>query len=257
MRKLELNGDVYAIPANWDELTVEQIIFLVNLTAKQVTIEEIKLKMLLFCMDAHVNRFKESGQIRFIIQAGKKKYEFATKELQPVMDLFSFLFTEQKGKYLLNPLLTKNPFPTTQCGCVNVYCNAEQGLQCLTYGEFIHLQTYFSAIPEKPESIDNFLSILYKQKNGCTSPALMNKMSQTVKTAIIWYYLGSMHFISEKFPRTFFGGGSPDHNVFENQMRIVGALAGNDLTKREQVNQSLLYDALYTMEIAAENSQKK
>ena len=39
-------------------------------------------------------------------------------------------------------------------------------------------------------------------------------------------------------------------------MRVIDAFAGNDLTKKEMVKKSLLYDALYTMEIAAENAEK-
>lgn len=39
-------------------------------------------------------------------------------------------------------------------------------------------------------------------------------------------------------------------------MRVIDNLAGNDLTKKETVKKSLLYDALFTMEIAAENFEK-
>ena len=81
-----------------------------------------------------------------------------------------------------------------------------------------------------------------------------HKLPQEVKTALTWYYLGSMAFMTEKIPLTFSGtGGSSGCGVFENQMRVVDALAGNDLTKKQTVKDSLLYDALFTLEIAAEN----
>jgi len=47
-----------------------------------------------------------------------------------------------------------------------------------------------------------------------------------------------------------------NRTVIDSQIHIIDAFAGNDLTKKEKVKKSLLYDALYTMEIAAENDEK-
>ena len=41
------------------------------------------------------------------------------------------------------------------------------------------------------------------------------------------------------------GGGG---NVFESQQRIIDALAGGDMTKKEAVRQGYLYDALISMD---------
>ena len=82
-------------------------------------------------------------------------------------------------------------------------------------------------------------------------------MSPSVKTIIFWLYLGVLHFLSGKFPRVFSGsGGVGGGSVFENQMKILDSLADGDVTKKPEVRNSLLYDALFTMEIAIERQEK-
>ena len=74
----------------------------------------------------------------------------------------------------------------------------------------------------------------------------------------VWYYLGSMNFIQAKFSRVFSSGGNEAPlDIFDTQQRIVDEMASGDVTKKEQVKQSLLYDALYTLEVAIEKEEKK
>jgi hypothetical protein len=255
MRKLELNGDVFTLPESWNELTFSQYVFLINLTSKPASVEEIKLKMLLFCMDAHLNRYRQNGSRRYTIQSRKKRYDFSAEEILPVTGIFDYLFQEKDGKTIINPLVTKNFFQTAKCGCRTVYGPAE-GMENITYEEFAFLQTYFSMLQSSPEAINQFLSVIYKESNGKSSPAIFNKMTQITKTGILWFYIGCMNFIAGKFPEVFSGGGDSSGSVFDNQMRIIDSLSGNDLTKKDAVKQAKLYDALYTMEIAAENAKK-
>ena len=136
---------------------------------------------------------------------------------------------------------------------------AGEGLQDITCEQFIFLMTWFNQMLTEPERINDFVSVLYKSPEGKEIPAeQFRKLPQEIKTALTWYYLGSMAFMTEKFPVTFSGtsGSSSGRSVFENQMRVIDSLAGNDLTKKQTVKNSLLYDALFTLEIAAENAEK-
>ena len=263
MKTLKLNEDSCELPGEWNELTTEQLVFLINLVEKKQTAEEIKLKMLLFCLNAHVRRYYKltTGQFRFTILAGKNKYDMSAEEMTAICDTFSFLFTGHGNGQSINPLLTVNPFPTAQCGCILVY-GPEDALQNITYEEFVFLLTFFQAMQTAPDAIHDFLSVMYrtylKGERIRRNPELMRRMSPTVKTAALWLFLGTMHFLAEKFPRTFSGGepSSGAGNIFENQMRVIDALASNDVTKKESVKNALLYDALYTMECAAENAER-
>ena len=76
-----------------------------------------------------------------------------------------------------------------------------------------------------------------------------------------WYNIGSLRFIAEKFPRLFSGGDGSDNSdprtLFDAQQRIIDELAGGDVTKKEQVRRSPLYDVLYTLEMAIERRDKE
>lgn len=112
------------------------------------------------------------------------------------------------------------------------------------------------------EALDNFLSIIWKdgsfsiREDG--DPAWFRNVEPIVKTVMFWYYLGSMNFIQAKFSRVFSSGGNEAPlDIFDTQQRIVDEMASGDVTKKEQVKQSLLYDALYTLEVAIEKEEKK
>ena len=84
------------------------------------------------------------------------------------------------------------------------------------------------------------------------------RMRKSVKAGILWYIQGSMSFIQMQFPHVFKPSGEDDAivNVFDYQQRIIDSLAEGDVTKKNQVRQSLLYDALYSMEMAAIRIEK-
>jgi hypothetical protein len=228
------------------------------LLGKQISAEEIKLRMLLKILKARVHSYSGAGdEIFFIVKAGKKKYELSAEQMHSVTAIFDYLFIEENGTIDINPLLTKNPFPVLKVKG-KILQGAGEGLQDITYEQFVFLMTWFNQMLTEPERINDFIAVLYKSPDGKEIPAgKFAKLPQEVKTALTWYYLGSMAFMTEKFPLTFSGtGGSSGRSVFENQMRVVDALAGNDLTKKQTVKSSLLYDALFTLEIAAENNEK-
>jgi len=212
-------------------------------------------------LNARVHSYTGADEeMYFTLKVGKRKYDLSAEELQPVTDIFDYLFVRTKDTININPLLTKNPFQKIKIKGT-WYISAKQGLSDITYEQFVDLMTNFDAIESTPDRINNFVAILYKTAKGeqCT-PETASKLSNYTKTIIIWYYIGSMNFIAGKFPRTFSSTGastgSKNRTIIDNQMRVIDNLAGNDLTKKETVKKSLLYDALFTMEIAAENFEK-
>jgi hypothetical protein len=256
MRKLQLNEDVYDIPGTWNELTTEQLCYLIRLVNKLLSAEEIKLKMLLYCMRACVKTYIPTDEgMLFRIKTGKKKYDLSAEELAICADLFAYLFITENDSISINPLLTRNPFSELRIKR-KIFIGADEGLSSITYGQFVMLMTRFQEMQLRPEAINDFIAVIYtSEKRECTA-ALIAQLSIEIKTAILWYYLGSMQFITEKFPITFSGSGGSSSSVFESQMRVIDALANNDVTKKEIVKNALLYDALYSLEIAAENTEK-
>ena len=258
MRKLQLNDDVFLLPGEWNELTTEQLLHLIKLVGKKLSAEEIKLKMLLKILKARVHSYNGAdGKMLFVVKTEKKKYELSEEELYSITAIFDYLFIEENGAISINPLITKNPFPVLKVN-YEILEGAGEGLQDTTYERFIFLMTWFNQMLTEPERINDFIAVLYKSDDEKVKPKHFGKLPQEVKTALTWYYLGCLAFMAEKFPITFSGtgGSSSGRSVFENQMRVVDALSGNDLTKKQIVKDSLLYDALFTLEIAAENAEK-
>ena len=244
MRTLTINNKNYSLPGNWNELTTEQLLYLVRLVDSQISAEEIKLKMLLKCLNANVHGYFEND---FVIKLGRQKLRVKTKDLHAAAEIFDYLFAENKDKIEINPLLKRNHIKA-----IKKFKGADDGLIDITYEQFAHLNHHFARMTEQPEAINDFIAVLYR----CT-PADVIKLPKYHKTLILWYYIGSFDFIQNKFPRVFSAGGEKSNlTVFENQQRIIDALADNDLTKKQAVKKSLLYDALLTLEIAAENAEK-
>jgi hypothetical protein len=153
-------------------------------------------------------------------------------------------------KYV-SPKLTVNHYPKIR-SCFKVLSGPANMLEDITYNQFVFLQTYQGNITENtPEMLDEFVNVLYKTKSGKQDVKYIRRISRTAKTAILWMYLGTLSFLEERFPHVFSGGSAENINVFDNQQRIIDMMAGGDVTKKTQVRESLLYDAMYSMEMAA------
>lgn len=257
MRAIVIGGDSYEVPGEWNEFGADQLVFLCLITGKECTIEEIKLKVFLFCMEARIANYRAAGGERYKIRVGKKTYYLNTEQVMALAGVYDFLFTEGRdGKAVLEVKLTRNPFPEIGGGKIQLY-GPDDGLTNISYGQFIMLQTYQQRLAEDWGCIDSFLAVIYKPREFSADAEgdykLLEVVSKEVKTVLYWYYVGCVDFIVGKFPKVFSGDGDNGYrDVFDNQMRIVDAMADGDVTKKEMVKRCLLYDALYTLEIGAE-----
>lgn len=138
-------------------------------------------------------------------------------------------------------------------GWIKFYGPAD-GLIDFTYQQFMELQIAQAESANMERGINKLLSLMYKRKRGKSSKWI-RKISKNKKTAILWFYLGCINFLQKRFSLVF-SGESSSGDVTDGQMRIIDALAKNDVTKKADVRNSDLYEALYTMQIAAEESEK-
>lgn len=259
MRTLTLNDDEYLIPGDWNELTNDQLVYLARMVEKGATPESVKVKMLLYAMDAYVYEYKltENGYVYHISTNKRKRYILTAEEMASITPIFDYLFKEVDGKFHIDPKLISNPFPETKCGCRTAYGPAD-GLTNITFEQFSDLQIWQTRVSESEVYLHKFISIIYKKHNGSDFDLKqIAKISPTVKICIVWFYIGCMAYLYKKFPKTFAGsGGEASTDVVDGQMRLLDALAQGKLVDKEQVKKSLLYDALYSMEVAAEKLEK-
>ena len=240
----------YAVPGSWNELTTDELIALIRISFKDdLTYVEMQLKFFLYCVYGSVKNNIGSGMFEIKTRAGR--HALRAEELASLLIAFDWIFEKNDdGLRELSPKLTINHFKRVQCGCRFMY-GPNDALDNITYDEFVWLQTWQSQLNDNPDAINELINIIYKDRSGNRKIELVRKMSKTAKTGILWFYLGTLNFLQEKFERVFSGTEGENVNVFDSQQRIIDSLAEGDVTKKNQVRESYLYDALYSMEMAA------
>lgn len=261
MKKMKIGNNEFNMPASWNEMTAEQLCFLATILKGNVTAVEIKIKMVLFSIGARVRRYARSNGDGYAITLSNKSIYLDTEQFIQLSVLYDFLLKEGKNGYELDIKLTRNPFPTINSLGEELY-GPEDALTNISYGQFIMLQSWQHRMAKDfKKYIDNFLSVIWKpdkfDNTDEGNPSLFRPIDSSIKIVMCWFYFGSVNFISEKFQRVFPEGDSVHTtDVFDMQQRIVDEMAGGDVTKKDQVKQCMLYDALYTMDMAMEREEK-
>jgi hypothetical protein len=248
------NGNIeFSLPEEWDELTRAQLLYLVGLFDKQITPEEVKVKMVLHCAGGSVRGKNRDGSFR--LSVGKKRVDLSPEDLVSISLVFDFLFVVVDGDVRVDPRITRNHFREIRSAFTRLY-GPDDGLTNLKYRDFADLQIAHAFSSGDPADMDRFISLLYRKRDGSLAEKAVKRIPAKVKVAILWFYLGSIQKLQELFPRVFAGGGEEGGNPADGQMRIIDALSKNDVTKKEAVRNSDLYEALYTMEVAAEQYEE-
>lgn len=271
MHTIQINDDTYKLPENWDELTTDQLRYLVRITQTDIPIEQVKIYMLLYCLQAHVRRHKEiyndavritvgqpSDKVRFNIR--KKSYMLRPEEVNVLADLFHFLLRIDRGKYhpsvetyYINPGLTRTPYPTLRCR-LRKFIGPDDQLLDITFEQFMYLQTYLDAMKDDPTQINRLLACLWHRKPAFDithlerDAAILSHLPSDQKMLMYWFVLGSLSWLSDCYPRVFSGEGKSTGRVFDSQMRLLDSLAQSDMTKKPEVRKGHLIDALYSMD---------
>lgn len=261
MRKITIKGKNYFVPGDWNEMTAEQLCFLAVILTQRCTIQEAKVKMLLFCMGARIRGYYRETGVGYAVSLPDLNVNLTPEQLTSLSSVYDFLFCETDKGFDLDIQLTRNPFPAYHLKD-RTLTGPEDGLTNVSYGQFIMLQSWQQQMKNDfNTALDNFLSVIWKDGNFSISEDgpvdLIKEVDRPVKTVMLWFFLGSMRFIQEKFSRVFPGTGDSDGgDIFDIQQRIVDEMASGDVTKKEQVKHCLLYDALYTLEMAIERDEK-
>lgn len=257
MREIKIDEVVYYVPGSWGQLSKKQLIFLATLILSgELSMTEIKLKLLLNCMKAKVT--KDVGQGYYIIKTKSHKHVLTSQELAVLTDIFDFLFLvdDVNGVVTIKPDLTNNPFKTIRVFGCKLY-GPNDMLDNITYDQYVWLQTWMSQMNSNPGALDKFIGVIYQSKGKKRRYRLVKHMSIKKKTVILWFVMGSLDLMQEIFKYVFEGGTSGTNiNVFDNQQRIIDGLAKGDVTKKNQVRKSMLYDAMYVMDEAAKKQKE-
>ena len=250
MKHITIHDSIYEVPGSWNDLSREQLHTLVKLTFREgLSTIELQLKFFLFCVGGSVRMNIANGL--FKIRTCKSKHALFADELTTILTAFDWLYrTNEKGEHEISPKLIINHHKRIRSGCRYLYGPGD-ALDNITYDQFVWLQTWQSRVKDDPSVLDELVNVIYKTKSGDQDVKNIKHLNHVIKTSILWFYLGTLQFLESRFPNVFTSSGESSDSVFDSQQKIIDSLAEGDVTKKMQVRESLLYDALYSMEMAA------
>lgn len=256
MINIKIQDATYHVPGSWNEFSKNQFMFLVKLSAKDLTYVEIQLKFFLYCIRGKVS--KDIGNGLFVIKTKQGRHPLFVDELTAVLGVFDYLFEVNENNIrTIAPKITINHFKHVKCRGKSLRGPGD-AMEDITYEQFVWLQTWQSQLNADPDAINQLINVLYQNRAKEHEVRTVRRMRKSVKAAILWYIQGTMSFIQLQFPHVFKPTGDDDStiNVFDYQQRVINSLADGDVTKKNKVRESLLYDALYSMEMAAIRIEK-
>lgn len=272
MRTLIIDETTYQLPESWNELSIDQLIFLANLSKKNINVSELKVKLIFYCLHANVFMMRSSANPIYKLQIGSKTHYVSSEQVALISNYFDFLIkTSTDDKTYIAPQLYKSPWKQFPCGCHKSLDYPGDGLSDITLIEITYLQTLQSSLKTNYSgTLDKMIGILFRDRKFAFDSKNINKYAEdvrkaspNVKTIAYWFYVGSMDYIANQF-KYVFKNNSPSskqiQNIFKRQLELAVELADNDVTKVEEVNRTLYYTVLYRLDKTnkeAEQNTKK
>lgn len=262
MKKLHIGESEYELPGTMDEMKLSELIFLSDLVSQEMPIQEVKIKMLLNCIGAHLVKPKSEGFHR--LRIGNKTFEFSTEDMTKVSAAFDYLFTapDKDGRCFLDNRLLTNHYSEIEIDGITFY-GPGKALEGTTYDQYIYLQVYDQIKERKPEAIYNWLGCLFLREKGKFNKDELNveHMKLLPPEAIIlcfWYWIGSCRAIADKFPRIFPEVEAGEvQNIYDGQQKLLDYIAKADPAKKQQYKQDELYNILYSLDYLLEIEEEK
>ncbi len=248
----------YLLPQTWNELTNEQLCFLHETVQNETTVQEVKTKILFFCLGI-------SYDFRGNMRLDKKKCPLLTEDIYIASQTFNFLFREEENKHYLNIGLTRCPFPTTkELPNIENMLGGGDALTDITYGQFIYLLSFDQIRRENEKAKFDFLTCLFRPKDKefdveKVDPKQFEKLSAQQIQLLEWYWIGSLEFLADKFPRTF-SDGDNNHtstSIYDSQERLLDMVCDGDIVRKQASKREKLYNVLSTIEYLLEKRENE
>lgn len=240
------------IPTCWNDLTASQLEALADLSAAGLSAQTLKVHLTLHVLRLRVTGFETEHRFRLV--RGLRHFTLSAEEFHVLADRLAFVLerSESDGAFSIVSRLTSDPYPH-----LRGFLSPGAALEHLTYEQFMYAQFYQSQLHDDPSALERLLACLWHRGSSFDAERVeedakrLRRLPWQTRQAMLWYWDGSMDFIRRRFPRIFSPASSSEavrSNVFEDQLRIVDALAGGDMTRKPAVRQGYLYDALLSMD---------
>ncbi|MGL4859650.1 MAG: hypothetical protein ACRC5A_07955 [Enterobacteriaceae bacterium] len=223
------------LPSGWEELSSQDLQQLAQLTLVYTSVTDLKIAFTLWLIGAQYKG--DRAHIKGMYLTNEQVFQIADQHLSWLID----------DDNRLRPQFMGNPLEyTTHVG---------EGWTEMTYGEYSDIQMWMSLISSNKEiALRSIAQIIYPDNDT---------VSDIDMILLEWWIISISHTLKEKFQRVFSSGSdrigpaiSPKE-IVESQYKMRDHLAGYDITKLNQVKQSKLYDALFTLEFEIERNEAR
>lgn len=267
MAKVIIGKSEIIIPGSWDEMTTEALEALAQYTSHQLPVQTLKVYFLIYLCGMRPGRKvpkddkdnRNGLEDEYLYYRGIHGYRLTATQLVRLSHALSWMFSmnPDDNSVVLDVKRIRDCYPRLYGnGLKRTLHGPGDGLERLTYEQFIWAQAYEQRLLRDPLSLTSLLACLWH--SGKTfdperieeDAAAIKSLSADRQTVMFWQWTGSLRYLARRFPRAFAPGedGGRDVNVFEEQQRIIDALADGDVTRKPLIRQGLLYDVLMTME---------
>lgn len=239
-----------SLPASWNELSANELEYLASLCIEaKCSIQEIKVKMALYVMGACVI----SANPEYLrIKIGGTKITLSVEKLTDIADNFKFLFADGR----LCPGLTRSPFPKMKINR-RTYTALDDFFSDALYEDYMNIIIFVDEIRLYPDAKGKLLASLYRSEHF----NVFESLHEEKQMVLLWWVEGCLRYIGKMFPALFSAseenmGKNKEISTLSSQMKVIDSLSSGDVTKKEAVRKSLLYDALYSMCYAIEQQNQ-
>lgn len=279
MRKIQINGDPFNLPDNWNELNKLQLIQLCSLTKTNIGVNELKIKLVLLWLDLaveHKPAIDVKDETLYRLRHKRKFYNIAVTDLVAISNKLSWLFKSKKTKdgivIEIDSKLIRQLIPEIKIGDTVLHGPAD-AMSNTVFKEYVHIETFYDkyAQTHDQEYFNKILAVLYRPRSANYDPEnptddirealndnLINSRAkwfadvpEDVKLAVFQFYAGTKAFMKKKYPYVFEEGGYKSihkRDVFDDFIRLTNALTNDDVTKFDDVMEQNTYKVLTTMD---------
>jgi hypothetical protein len=287
MTNITLNNRACAIPAAWDEMTRQQLLFVAGLTMNPLPVHEFKIKVLIHFAGwklAPLPVMNPDDGV-YVLHKGEM-FWLKPWHITAMCEKLDFLFTETEtrdGKIVnINSKLGTNLLLKLRCGVwyqrLRPLYGPANRFYNVRFGEFIAADNFFRRwmATKQDEFLDKLIAVLYRPADRNEKPDSRNfhgdrrqpfnehninsrakqvsRISPVVKMAVALWYNGCLHHLSVNFPHCFGGGGNQKSRF--GSLTLVQALTNGDVTKSRTVRNEYLWDVFMHLEQTMINHQK-
>ena len=290
MQKIKINSISIIYPNCWNDLTKDQLLFIVRIFKLKYDDLEFKIRTAFYLLNIKVSSgdstFRAPDVLHMIQLHNADPLYISNQQILFIANSISFLthtYTDEKDKQFLslNSSLTINKIPSFKHKG-KLYYGAGENLFNITFDEYLEADNHFMNFLKSNEEIhlNKLIASLYRpmsknyKHNSADSTGdnrqpfnsniidynadIFNSLDPDYKIAISLFYNGCRQFISNNFKNVFNTKSKTKKpsNELPASLALVDALTNDDVTKNDLVRKSLLYDVLVRLERASIQNQE-